>query len=193
MTPIVHRRRVVPIPLNSMENSVQKHVKKFEHDPRVGSLDMDLFSRYSSLVGGMAPTIHHQRLVPIPCNSMENRFQKQVKQFECDPTVGSLYTDLLNRYSSPSGGMAPTGHHRRVVPIPHNSMENSLWKVVKKFECDPTVRSLDTDILSRYSGLFGGMALTVHHRRVVPIPRNSMDNSLQKHVKHLSAIQRSDI
>ena len=68
-----------------------------------------------------------------------------MKKFERDPTVGSLDTDFLSRYSSPFGGMAPTGHRQRVVPIPRNFMENNLQKHVKKFERDPTVRSLDTD------------------------------------------------
>ena len=107
--------------------------------------------------------------------------------------IGSLDAVLLSRYSGPIGGMAPTGHRRRVVPIPCNSMENSLQKLVKKFERDPTVESLDTKILSRYSSLFGGMALTGHRQWVVLIPRNSIDNSLQKHVKNLSVIQRSDL
>ena len=56
--------------------------------------------------------------------------------------------------------MALTGHRRRVVTIPRNSMENSLWKQVKIFERDATVGSLDTDILSRYFGPVGGMAQT---------------------------------
>ena len=126
----------------------------------------------------MASTVHHRRIVPIPRNYMENSLQKLVKKFERDRTIGSLDTNVLSRYSGPFGGMAPTGHRWRVVPIPRNSMENSLWKQVKKFERDPTVGSLDKDILSRYSGPVGGMGQTGPHQRVVPLPRNSMENSL---------------
>ena len=39
--------------------------------------------------------------------------------------------DLLTRFSSVVGGMAPTGRRQRVVPIPRNSIENSLPKLVK--------------------------------------------------------------
>ena len=39
--------------------------------------------------------------------------------------------DLLTRFSSAVGVMAPTGRRRRVVPIPHNSIENSLRKLGK--------------------------------------------------------------
>ena len=81
-----------------------------------------------------------------------------MKKLECDPTVGSLDTILLRRYSGPVGGMTPTVHRRHVVPIPRISMENSLQKHVKQFKRDPTVGSLDKDILSRYSGPVGGMA-----------------------------------
>ena len=176
--PIERRRRVVWNPQNYMENSLWKHVKKFESDPTVISLDTDLLSQHSSPIDGMASTIHHRQVVPIPRSSMENNLQKLVKKFERDPTVGSLDTNFLSWYSGPFGGMAPTGHHRRVVPIPRKSMENSLRKLVKQFERDPTVGSLDTDLLSQYSGPFGGMALTEHRRRVVLIPRNSMENNL---------------
>ena len=81
--------------------------------------------------------------------------------------------------------MAPTGRHRRVVPIPRYSIENSLRKIVKKFERDPTVGSRDTDLLTRYSSLVGGMAPTGRYRRVVPIPRYSIENSLRKLVKKI--------
>ena len=64
-----------------------------------------------------------------------------MKKFERDPTVGFRDTDLLTRYSRVVGGMGPTGRHRRVVPIPRYSIENSLRKLVKKFERDPTVGS----------------------------------------------------
>ena len=50
---------------------------------------------------------------------------------ERDPTVGSTVMELLTRFSSVVGGMAPTGHRQRVVPIPRNSIENSLRKLVK--------------------------------------------------------------
>ena len=79
---------------------------------------------------------------------MENTLQKLVKTFERDPTVGSIVTDLLSRYYCPFGGMAPTGRQQRRVPIPRKSMENGLWKLVKKFERDPTVGSINTDLLS---------------------------------------------
>ena len=131
MAPTVHRQQVVPIPRNSMEKSLHKHVKKFERDPTVGSLDADILSRYSSHVGGMAQTGRCGRVGPIQCNSIENGLQKHVKKVEHDPTVGSLDTDLLSRYSGPVGGLTPTVHHRWVVPIPHNSMENNLQKQVK--------------------------------------------------------------
>ena len=183
MAPTGHRRRVVPIPRNSMENSLQKHVKKFECDPAVGSLDKDLLSRYSSHVGGKVPTARCRRAVRSSQNSRENNLRKYIKKFECHPKVGSLDTDLLSRYFSPVSGMILTVHCRRVVPIPRNSMENSLRKQVKKFERDPTVGFLDTNIWSRYSRPVGGMAQTGRRWRVVPIPRNSMENNLQKHVK----------
>ena len=133
-------------------------MKKLERDPTVGYLDTNIFSRYSGPVGEMAQTGRRGRVVPIPRNSMENSLQKHVKKFQRDPTIGSLDTNLLNRYSSLVGGMTPTVHHQRVVPISHNSMENSLLNYIKQFERNPTVGSLDTDFLSRYSGPFGGMA-----------------------------------
>ena len=40
--------------------------------------------------------------------------------------------DLLTRFSSVVGGMAPTGRRQRVVPIARNFIKNSLWKLVKK-------------------------------------------------------------
>ena len=81
--------------------------------------------------------------------------------------------------------MAPTGRHRRVVPIPRYSIENSLEKLVKKFERDPTVGSRDTDLLTRYSRVVGGMAPTGQHGRIVPFPRYSIQNSLRKLVKKI--------
>ena len=55
-----------------------------------------------------------------------------MKKFQRDPTVESIDTDLLTRYSGPVGGMAPTGNLGRVLPIPHDSIETSLRKLVKK-------------------------------------------------------------
>ena len=88
-------------------------------------------------------------------------------------------------YSGPVGGMAPTGRHPRGVSIPRYSIENSLRKLVKKFERDPTVGSRDTDLLTRYSRVVGGMAPTGRHRRVVSIPRYSIENSLRNLVKKI--------
>ena len=93
---------------------------------------------------------------------MEMSHQNHVKKFECDPTVGSLDTNFLSRYSGAFGGMAQTGHRWRVVLIPCNSMETSLRKLEKKFESDPTFESLDTNIFNRYCGLVDGMTPTVH-------------------------------
>ena len=87
--------------------------KIFERDPTVGSIDTDLLTGYSGLVGGMAPTVRRRRVVPIPRNSIENSLRKLVKIFERDPTVGSRDTDLLTRCSGPVGEMAPTGRRRR--------------------------------------------------------------------------------
>ena len=81
--------------------------------------------------------------------------------------------------------MASTGRHRRVVPIPRYSIENSLRKLVKKFERDSTVGSRDTDLLTQYSSRVGGLASTGRYRRVVPIPRYSIENSLRKLVKKI--------
>ena len=104
---------------------------------------------------------------PIPRYSIKNSLQKLVKKFERDPTVGSRDTDVLTRYST-VGGMAPTGQHRRDVPILRYSIENSLRKLVKTFDRDATVGSRDTDLLTRYSGPVGGMAPTGRHRRDIP-------------------------
>ena len=93
-----------------------------------------------------------------------------MKTFERDPTFRSIDKNLLSRYSGLVGGMAktgrrfngmaPTGRCRRVVPIPRNSIENSLWKIVKTFERDATDGSIDTNLLSRHYGRFHGMAPT---------------------------------
>ena len=93
---------------------------------------MNLLPRFSSVVDGMAPTGRCQPVVPIPRNSIENSLRKLVKTFERDPTVGSIVMDLLTRFSSVVGGMVPTGRRQRVVPIPRNSLENSVRKLVKK-------------------------------------------------------------
>ena len=100
-------------------------------------------------------TLHHKKQPP----------ESWEKKFERDPTVGPIDTDLLTRYSSLVGGMAPTVRHRRVVPIPRIYIENSLRKLVKIFEHDPTVISRDTDLLTRCSGLVGVMAPTGCRRR----------------------------
>ena len=100
-------------------------MKTFERDPTVGSIVMELLARFSSVVGGMAPTGRRPCVVLIPRHSIENNLRKLVKPFERDPTVGSIVIDLLARFSSVVGGMAPTRRHQRVVPIPRNSIENS--------------------------------------------------------------------
>ena len=90
--------------------------------------------------------------------------------------------------------MAQTGRRQRVIPIPRNSIEHILRKLVKKFERDPTVGSIVMDLLTRFSSVVDGMAPTGRRQRVVPIPRNSIENSVRKLVKkHLSVIQRSDL
>ena len=93
---------------------------------------MDLLTRFSSAVGGMAPTGRRQRVVPIPRNSIEHNLWKLVKTFERDPTVGSIVMDLLTRFFCAVGGMAPTGRRQPVVPITRNSIEKSLRKLEKK-------------------------------------------------------------
>ena len=89
---------------------------------------------------------------------MENNIRKLMKKFQRDPMVGSIDMDLLSRYSDRLGGMALTGRYRRVVPIQSNSKENSLLKLVKKFERDPMFGSIVMDLLSRYSGRVDGIA-----------------------------------
>ena len=66
MAPTGRRRRVVPIPRKSIENCIRKLGKKFDRDPTVGSIVMDLLTRFSRGVGGMAPTGRRRRVVPIP-------------------------------------------------------------------------------------------------------------------------------
>ena len=76
--------------------------------------------------------------------------------------------------------MAPTGRYQRVVPIPRNFIENSLWKIVDRFERDATVGYIEMVLLNRYSSLFSGMARTARCRRVVPIPRNCIEKASSK-------------
>ena len=83
-----------------------------------------------------------------------------MKKSELDPTVGSIVRDLLTRFCSVVGGMAPTGRRRYVVPIPRDSIENSLLKLVKQFQRDPTVGSIAIDLLARFSSIVGRMAST---------------------------------
>ena len=130
-------------------------MKKFEHDPPVGSIVTDLLSRYCGGVGGMAPTESRQHVVTIPRNSIKNSLRKLMKKFERDPTVGSIVMDLPTRYSGAVGGIALTGRRRSVTPIPCNYIENTLRKLVKNFERDPTVGSIDKDLWTRYSSLVG--------------------------------------
>ena len=40
--------------------------------------------------------------------------------------------DLLTGFFSVVGGMAPTERRQRVILIPRNSIENSLWKLENK-------------------------------------------------------------
>ena len=125
----------------------------------------------------MAPTGRCQRVVPIPRDSIENSLQKIVKTFKRDATIGSIEMNLLNTYSGPVGGMARTARRRRGITPPRGSIENSLRELVKTFESNLTIRSVDTDLLSRYSGHTGGMATTGRRRRVVPIPRHSLETA----------------
>ena len=102
--------------------------------------------------------------------------------------------DLMTRFSSVVVRMAPTGCRRCAVLIPRNSIENSLQKLVKKFDCDPTVGSIVMDLWTRFSYAVGGMAPTGLRKPVVPIPLNSIEHSLRiTREKNLSAIQRSDL
>ena len=64
-------------------------------------------------------------------HAIENSHRKLVKQFEHDPTVGCIDTDLLSRYFARVGCKAAIIHRRRVVPIPCYFIENSLQKLVK--------------------------------------------------------------
>ena len=135
-------------------------MKNFERNPTVESIDTDLLTQHTRAVGGIAPTGRHRRLVSIPRNSIENSLRKLVKKFRCDLPVGSIDTDLLTRCYNAVGGMALTGRRPRVVPIPRNYIENSLRKLVRKFERDPTVGSIDTDLLTHHSHVVGGIAST---------------------------------
>ena len=106
-----------------------------------------------------------------------------LKKFQRDPTVVSIDTDHLTRYSVPVGGMAPTGRLGHVLPIPRDSTEKSLRKLMKKMKRDPTVGSIDTNLLSRFSCGVGGKAAIGRRRRVIPIQSYSIGNSLRKIVK----------
>ena len=66
MAPTGRRQPVVPIPRNSLEHRLRKLVKKFEHDPMVGSIVMDLLTRFSRVVGGLGTTGRRYCVVPIP-------------------------------------------------------------------------------------------------------------------------------
>ena len=54
--------------------------KKFDRDPTVGSIVMDILTRFSYAIGGIAPTGRGWRVVLIPRNSIENSLQKLVKE-----------------------------------------------------------------------------------------------------------------
>ena len=101
--------------------------------------------------------------------------------------VGSIVMDLLIRFSSAVGGIALTGRRRPVVAIARNSIENRLRKLVKTFQLDPTVGSIVMDLLTWFSSVVGVMAATGRRRRVVPIPRNSIENIIRKLGKNISA------
>ena len=102
--------------------------------------------------------------------------------------------DLLTRFSSAVVGMAPTGRRQRVVPIPPNSIENILRKLVK-------------NISARYNGRiysYGPFDPVLYHYRwngSERTPAAWRTDSTQLHrkqppenrEKNLSAIQRSDL
>ena len=60
-------------------------------------------------------------------------FGVNILMFNIDPTVGSIDTDLLSRFSCCVRGKAAIGRRRCVVPIQRYSIENSLRKHVKNF------------------------------------------------------------
>ena len=93
---------------------------------------MDLLTRFSSAVGGMAPTGRRQRVASIPRHFIENSLRKLVKKIWVRSNGRIYIMDLLTRFSSVVGGMAPIGRSQLVVPIPRDSFENSLRKLVKK-------------------------------------------------------------
>ena len=84
-------------------------MKKFERDPTLGSIVMELLARFSSAVGEIAPTGRHRRVVPIPPTPSKTAYGNSCKKFQRDPTVGSIVMHLLTRFSSVIGGMGPTG------------------------------------------------------------------------------------
>ena len=92
---------------------------------------MDLLTQFSSAVGGMAPTGRRQHVASIPRHFIENSLRKLVKKIWVRSNGRIYIMDLLTRFSSVVGGMAPIGHHQRVEPIPRNSVENSFQKLVK--------------------------------------------------------------
>jgi hypothetical protein len=70
-------------------------MKKFEHDPTVGSRVMDLLSQYF----GRARQDTTSVLWQFHCDAKETSLLKFLSKFEHNPTVGSRVTHLLNRYS----------------------------------------------------------------------------------------------
>ena len=102
--------------------------------------------------------------------------------------------DLLTRFSITIGGMAPTGHRQLVVPIPLNSIENSVRKLLKDISARSNIRI--------YS--YGPFDPVLYHYRWNGPDRTPADcrtDSTQLHrkqapetrEKHFSAIQRSDL
>ncbi|KAL3566425.1 hypothetical protein D5086_031840 [Populus alba] len=143
------RRRGVAIARYFMENNLRKLMKTFECDLTVGSKVKDLLSR---VCRWHRPTGGRCRGVAIPCYSMQNSLQKLINTFECNLMVGCKVMVLLCR-TGVCRWHRPTGGRLRGVAIPRYSMEKSLRKLIKTFECNLTVRCKVTDLLSRYSGL----------------------------------------
>ena len=86
-----------------------------------------------------------------------------------------------------------TVHRRLRVAIPHYSIENSLQKLLEKFDRDPMVGSKVIDLIRRYSGRGDGSAgpgvLVVEYRFHATPTKTPFRNSSE----NLSAIQRSDL
>ena len=155
---------------------------------------MDLLTWFSSVVDVMGPTGRRQRVVPIPRISNENSHPKIMKKNIRDPTVGCIVMDLLTRFSSAVGEMAPIGRRQRFVPIPRNSIENSRRKLVKKIWARSNGRI--------YSyGPFDPVLLRCRWNGPDRTPSPCRTDSTQLHrkqraetrEKNLSAIQRSDL